>query len=273
MRWLALFLLFIFSAYFADGQSALEKKQKRFQKRIEDKKKRTPFLSMNVKSPKKSLSVFGQASTIGYALGIQYEKKHNKRYNTFSIFFSEIKSDKEEKFRPTNLEVKPFGKPKPYIYGKENSFYNLNITVGRRNILYKGLLSPSIDISVNYYGGLSLGALKPYALKLKYPLPNNRIDIREEVYSSTNQDLFLNKSVIYSRTKFNHTINDISLVPGLILGGSIDAEVGKHPAFVKRVQIGGQLYGYTKKINILIREDSKAFYYNAFVGLSIGKRW
>ncbi len=274
MRHLLLFAFFVFCAFDTTGQDAVVSKKKQLKKSMTNIRNRSSFLSTKPNNPKQTLSFFGQATTSGYVLGLQYERKKSIRSsNTFSIFFSEIKSDKEEKFRPNNLEVKPFGKPKPYIFGKQNSLSNINLTLGKKNRLFEGLLSPSIDIFFNYSGGFSLGILKPYALKLKYPLPNNRVEVREEVYGSSNQQQFLNRSTIYGKANFKHTLNDIAFIPGLILGGTLEAEIGKHPAFTKSIQLGGQLLGYTRKMKLMVKEQAKAFYYNAFIGLRIGKRW
>ncbi len=270
VRFILYLILFFNVSLLSVAQTRITKKGKKLAKDIQNK---STFLSMKVKKPHRLLGLYGQMNTNGYGLGIFFEKKiSKKKYRHMHLFLSEVKADKEEKFKPTNLEIKPFEKPKPYIYGKRNSFYTVNLNYGQRHLIYEGLFSPAIDISFSYYGGITLGLLKPYALKLKHP-EGLGYNIQEEVYSSLNQDTFLDKTSIYSRAAFSYSLNDLKFVPGATLGCSFEAELGKQALITKRLFIGSSISVYSSSFNLMVDDNSRRFLYNAFVGMRIGKWW
>jgi len=79
-------------------------------------------------------------------------------------------------------------------------------------------------------------------------------------YSDSNHNVVLNPSNIYNRADFKYSSSETSLIPGLLLGSTLQAEIGKHPAFVKRIRMGGKLSTYSEKMNILVRDKSRFIY-------------
>ncbi|MBK7764410.1 MAG: hypothetical protein IPI46_13870 [Bacteroidetes bacterium] len=78
------------------------------------------------KDAKNFICLFGGLNTNGWSAGIGIGKKKNERItNWLNLSLSEIKEDKEEKIKPTSYEIQGYGKPRPYIYGKQNYFFSI----------------------------------------------------------------------------------------------------------------------------------------------------
>jgi hypothetical protein len=102
----------------------------------------------------------------GYAVGYERGKfKKVNKTNLWWIHLGERKHPKEEKVTAYYKNGAQVGNP--YIYGKQNNFYLLNIGFGQQKLLGGKSTKNGIAISAIYGGGLSLGMLKPYYLEVK----------------------------------------------------------------------------------------------------------
>ncbi len=133
------------------------------------------FLNTEIKNPARHLGIEVTAYTNGYGIGLFYLKRQpGKISRYYAIDLAEIKHDKEERLKPQLYETAGKGKPLPYIYGKRNSFYRLNLSYGIKRVLIPSLVSPGIDLSLMVNGGISVGMIKPYYLKLNVSDTLNR---------------------------------------------------------------------------------------------------
>ena len=88
---------------------------------------------------------------------------HNVRL--YQLEFAEVKHPKETRVTSRQGSNPGEGKTKPYIFGKINNFYTLNLSYGRRKMIAGKPEPKSVSIHWVYAGGLSLGMLKPYYLE------------------------------------------------------------------------------------------------------------
>src|SRR5687768_5329400 len=100
-------------------------------------------------------SIFGiQGRTNGY--GIFYElgkMQTNRRTTLYRIDLTEIKHEKEEKLPSGGGIV--FGNP--FVYGKINNFYQLNLGFGQQYILGQKGNKNGVSLAAVFEAGLALG--------------------------------------------------------------------------------------------------------------------
>src|SRR5690606_27457679 len=86
----------------------------------------------------------------------------------FSLTFSEIKHEKQIKQQRENAYPE-LGNATPFVFGKVNNLYTLQLGHGREQLLLPGVIEDNLSVSMRFSGGFSLAMLKPYYLRLAYP--------------------------------------------------------------------------------------------------------
>jgi hypothetical protein len=223
-----------------------------------------------------ALSLSGRLNTNGWSGGILYLKQRSAGKKTlWSLHFSEIKHEKEAKQQHTGNTYAYLGKSTPYIFGKINNAYTLQLGYGREQLLFPALLDGNMSISLRYAMGPALALLKPSYLNLIYVeyTPEEVAHIQTERYSSNNADKFLQPGSILGSEKWSKGLNELKYIPGLFAELSFVIEPDKPRSFVKAITIGGNAAFYSSKIEIMAERKAYPYQASFFVGLSLGKRW
>ncbi len=226
------------------------------------------------------LNTNGWTGTLIYQkpVGSIYERKrgrHAGQSQYFQLSFSEVKHEKEIKQQKENTAFPELGPSSPFIFGKINQLYLLQLGYGREQLILPGVLEGNISVSFRYGGGFSLAMLKPYYLKLinvEYT-PDQVVSVQEEKYSSENAELFLKRDNILGASKWSKGVGDIKYVPGAFLEGAFVIVPSKNKTFIQQITLGGQVSVYTRRLTIMAERKSQSFQGALFVGLSLGKRW
>lgn len=223
------------------------------------------------------LLVGGKVNTDGWSGSAYYLKRKGKQSNSlWQVHFSEIKHEKQIKQQGTNKAFPQLGNAGPYIFGKINNLYTLQLGYGREKLLLPDVLEGNISVSFRYSGGLSLAMLKPYYLKLiyvDYTQPNDPATLKEEKYSSSNSDHFLNSGDVLAASKWSKGLNEIQCVPGLFAEGCFAITPSKSMSFIQMVTLGANVAYYAKQLPILAEQKAQPWQASLFAGLAIGKRW
>lgn len=223
------------------------------------------------------LLVGGKVNTNGWSGSVYYLNKKNKLTNNiWQLDFSEIKHEKQIKQQGSNKAFPQLGNAGPYIFGKINNLYTLQLGYGKEKLLLPDVLEGNICISFRYSGGLSLAMLKPYYLKLiyvDYTQPGDPATLKEEKYSAGNSDHFLNSGDVLTAAKWSKGLDEIQYIPGLFAEACFVITPSTSKSFIQVVTVGANVAYYTKDLPIMA--DQKAYPYQAslFAGLAIGKRW
>lgn len=206
-----------------------------------------------------------------------YEKRAgNGRYNLVQLSFTEVKHEKQAKQQRENKAFPELGGATPYVYGKINNLYLLQLGIGREQLLLPGVLDGNITVSFRFQIGASLAMLKPYYLKLIYvdytqPVPEGYLE--EARYTDANADHFLNTGYILGASKWSKGLDELHLVPGGYIDGAFVLQPGKNKSFVQTVTLGGQFSLYPEKLPIMAERRAYPWMGCLYVGLCLGKRW
>ncbi len=231
------------------------------------------FFRTDLTKVHRELFLGAKAYSDGWSGQLGYGKQaDSKLTHLFMLEVGEKKHDKEEKFRPSGLAYEDYGKQRPYILGKTNYFYAVNLSYGQSRIVFPGLISPGMNIALQYQGGVSIGLLKPCYLNMKY---YNGADlyVQSETYNTANTETFINRNFIYGADKWSKGLNEMQVMPGLFLAAAGELEFGKSIVWLKALQAGASATIYTKKISILAEQKAYPYFVNLFVGVRLGKRW
>ena len=208
-------------------------------------------------------SVFGfQFRSNGY--GAFYELgrlKTNRRTNTYRIDITEIKHQKEEK--SSNVAI--FGNP--YIYGKLNNFYQVTLGYGQQYILGQKGNKNGVAVTALYNGGLALGLLRPYYLRVE----DSGGDEKLIKYTQEDSALFLGPTIIGSGG-LGKGWNELKVKPGVFAKAGLRFDYGRFNEVVTGIEVGVSGEYYTSKIPIYFGAKEKQFFYQAYIALLFGQR-
>lgn len=215
----------------------------------------------------RDFSVGGRLNTDGWTGFVELGyRKSRKKVTYFQFDFSEKKSNKEVKKSSAYFTQRPF------IYGKQNNFYQAKLGVGQRYMLGGKANKNGVEVDLIYYGGLSVGLLKPYYLNMQVNGGSEEIK-----YSPENAEQFLKVNDIIGAGGFGKGWNNLSVVPGLHAKLGMRFDWAHFNEVVSALEVGMNAEMYTKKIPIMVEyggiDYNKQFFFGAYVSLQFGKRW
>lgn len=202
----------------------------------------------------------------GYAIG--YEKGKfisTKKSSLWWVSLGERKHPKEEKI---TLKTGGVQIGNPFVYGKKNNFYMLNIGFGQQKLLGGKSNKNGIAVAAIYGGGLSLGLLKPYYLEVF----NDTSSTNDFIKYSEEDERFLNPRYILGSAPFGKGFNEIKLVPGAFVKGGFRFDYGKMKDIVAALEVGVSAEYYTQKIPTLWGQKEKTLFISGYVSLILGSR-
>jgi hypothetical protein len=218
------------------------------------------------------IAIGGKLNSNGWSGCLYYLKKTgNTTHNVWSLSFSEIKHEKQiRQQRPTDA-FPEFGATSAYIFGKINNLYTIQLGYSREVLLLPGVVENNLSVSMRFGGGFSLALLKPYYLKLIYPLPQT--NLREEKYVDSNAEMFLKKEKIFGASKWSKGLDETKPVPGAFGEVAIVIEPAKSKYLVQTITVGANFAFYSSALPIMAKVEAYPWQGSFFVGLALGKRW
>lgn len=229
----------------------------------------------------KESGVNARIYTNGFSFGYQIGKI--VKYNLSQYYFAEFGELKDpiETRQQKNISLSgPRSTFRGFIFGKQNNFYPLRVGVGEKRFLSEKGKRKGLAMGVSYEGGATIGLLKPYYLILRHTgdNPGNFTSIRSEKYSLENANRFLNWDDIFGADKLTKGLDELGIIPGLHVKGSLHFDWGAYGEFIRSAEIGIMADGYIKDVPILADNEAlginnnQNIYLNLFVNLRLGKR-
>lgn len=200
-------------------------------------------------------------------------RKNATIVNYFQLEFSEKRHPKQDRASRIIPIGGGFGiSSSPFVYGKQNNFYQAKLGLGQKRLIGGKGNKNGVEVNAIYYGGISFGLIKPYYLDLMNDSgdPNQRRTVK---YSDDIRDDFLNRDLIYGAGGFTKGWNEVELSPGLHAKVGFRFDWARFNDVISAIEVGVNAEYYTKKVQIMVDEKAKSFFFNAYVGLQLGKRW
>jgi hypothetical protein len=192
----------------------------------------------------------------GFFMEIGRYKSVNKSW-LFQFEFSERKSPKEVK------QTFPEMPSTAFIYGKENFFYPVKLGVQQQVLLGNKSNKNGVCITANYGGGIDIGLLRPYYLKV---IDSTGAYVYKTFDNTDTSDL------IIAGPGFGKGWNGLSVIPGLYAKGAIRFDYGHGNQLLSAIEIGITAEFYTKKVPIVATVPYKQFFVSAYAAIMFGGR-
>ena len=111
--------------------------------------------------------------------------------------------------------------------------------------------------------------LKPYYLEIQNPSNGQREQIR---YTKANENLFLDPTIILGKGGLFKGINEIEYVPGFHARTALRFDYGRYNEVLSAIEVGLKAEYYTKKMPVLLLNEDKQLFFNAYAAIVFGKR-
>lgn len=209
-------------------------------------------------------SVFGlQFRTSGYGAFFEMGRmKTNRKTNIYRLDFTEIKHPKEDK-QPASGFI--FGNP--FIYAKQNYFYQLTLGFGQQYILGQKGNKNGVAVSAVYNGGLAIGLLRPYYIEVFEPGG----ETRTIKYSQADSATFLSTQIL-GGAGFGKGWNEIKIKPGAFAKAGLRFDYGRFNESVSGLEIGISGEFYANKIPIMVAQKERQFFFQGYISVLFGRR-
>ena len=219
-------------------------------------------------------SAFRKQSIIGFKFssdgyGLFYERgKIKSAYKTNVIQFelNEKKHKKEEKQSRSDGAV-VFGNP--FIYGKQNNFYQFKIGVGQQYMFGGKGNKNGVGVYFLYAGGISIGMLKPYYLEIETP-PNSGI-VEQIRYTQADSALFMGPSILGS-AGFGKGWSEVKIVPGVHAKLALRFDWGRFNNTISAAEAGFNFEYYPQDVHQMVGLEPKHTFINSYIAILFGSR-
>jgi hypothetical protein len=204
--------------------------------------------------------------------GFFYEKgklKTVKRANLFSVEFAEKRHPKEQRLSYQFASGNFIQLGTPYVYGKQNTFYQLKAGFGRQYLIGGKTNKNGVAIHWTSVAGPSIGIERPYYVKVFDNGQGNVADIR---YTKADSIAFLSPGNIIQGTGLRYGWNRLKFVPGLQLRTALRFDYGRYNELVSGIEIGINAEFYARKARILLLNRNHQFFFNSYIAFLLGKR-
>ncbi len=228
----------------------------------------------------KELSFGGRMNTNGWSISSTYDRSSGFYDSRF--YRLELVNYKDPKEKKVNNESaitvnSRFGNhPKSYIYAKQNSFFSLQLSTGKRLLIGDKAEKNGVSAEFIYQYGISVGLIKPYYLDLIYTIQSDGFTqniTRSERYSEANHDKFLDQRYIFGAAGFSNGLTEITPVPGLHAKTGFHFDWSPFNEIVRALDVGISADVYFRKIPIMLNDQNKFYFVNFYLGIEFGKRW
>lgn len=158
---------------------------------------------------------------------------------------------------------------KPFIFGKQNSLIALHFAMGQKFLLAEKARRNGVMINYYYAGGVTLGMLKPYYLRVCGDDQCTFYDV--VTYDEGVNNRFTNYDYIIGGAGFGVGWK-MKFRPGLNAKTGFQFDWSSQDNMIKAVDIGVSVDSYFSKVPIMISDKNKFLFVNAYVGISLGKK-
>lgn len=192
------------------------------------------------------------------------------RATIYQIEFNDKKHPKEEKQSTgDNLGSGFIVLGSPFVYGKQNHFYQLKAGIGQQFMIGGKGNKNGVGVYAIFAGGLSLGLARPYYIEVESPPQSG--NIKQIKYSQADSAEFLGNFIV-GGTGLSKGWGEMKFVPGLHAKAAMRFDWARFNNTVSAIEFGFNFEFYTSKIEQMATLEGKNFFANGYIGINFGKR-
>lgn len=205
--------------------------------------------------------------------GISYESGKLKtpyRATIFQVELNEKKHNKEEKQSTSdNIGGGFVVLGNPFVYGKQNSFYQLKFSMGQQLMIGGKGNKNGVGVYGVFAGGLSAGIIRPYYIEVESP-PNSGV-VRRIKYTPADSAEFMGPFII-GGTGLSTGWRDMKFAPGIHAKMALRFDWARFNNTITAIEFGFNFEYYTRRIEQMVSVEPKRFFSNGYLTILFGNR-
>jgi hypothetical protein len=225
-------------------------------------------------------SLEGGVHTEGWSIGYNTGEAHTYYKTDFWHFaFGELKDAREVVTSPQSGGSSGNGGARPFIFGKQNSFFMLQAGRSIKRQLSEKAEQRGVKVGYAYTYGATLGMLKPYYVDVLKPggRGSSSYIVNSIRYSDSTENAFLSQGV-YGASSFTKGLNEIKFLPGAFgrIGLNFDWLTNDEETLWS-LQTGLRVDAFPAKIPLMVTQtgttnQDKFIFFNLYAIIALGKR-
>ena len=268
-------LFFVCFLFVSTGFAQLRKLTPAQEEKMRLKYERREKINQLIKQEEEGALIYQKQITQGIHINtdgwsVFYEKGKYKTITTTNLWWIEVgehNHPKEER-TPTASSAQGFIILSNYVYGKQNNLYDVKLGFGQQKLIGGKGNKNGVAVSAIYGGGITAGLLKPYYLQIQNPTTQRQ----EEIKYDNNDQLFLNPTIVLGKGSFSKGFSEMQFVPGGHVKGALRFDYGRYNEVVSALEVGLKATYFSKKMPVMLLNDEKSLFFNAYISVIFGKR-
>jgi predicted XRE-type DNA-binding protein len=268
-------LFFVCFLFVSTGFAQLRKLTPAQEEKMRLKNERREKINQLIKQEEEGALIYQKQITQGIHINtdgwsVFYEKGKYKTITTTNLWWIEVgehNHPKEER-TPTASSAQGFIILSNYVYGKQNNLYDVKLGFGQQKLIGGKGNKNGVAVSAIYGGGITAGLLKPYYLQIQNPTTQRQ----EEIKYDNNDQLFLNPTIVLGKGSFSKGFSEMQFVPGGHVKGALRFDYGRYNEVVSALEVGLKATYFSKKMPVMLLNDEKSLFFNAYISVIFGKR-
>ncbi len=245
-------------------------------KKKEDKIAKRNKINEIIRNEEEGVPAFNKQSTFQFKLnfdgyGFLYELgKMKTPYKTsiFQIGFSEKQHPKEEKQTSYSGGGGFTMISKPFVYGKQNVFYQVKLGVGQAIMIGGKGNKNGVSVHAVLLGGFSAGMLRPYYMEFV----SNTGGTEKLKFSESNRSTFLSPDKIIGGTGLSKGWSEMKFNPGIYAKTGLRFDWARFNQVVSAMEFGFTYDYYSQKVVQMVDVPGKSFFPTGYLAIVFGNR-
>jgi hypothetical protein len=218
---------------------------------------------------KKEWSGGGTISSRGFGLLLRHSIVSQNFFKyQFEADLSNVKHPKE--YKTSNPF---FNNSKLYVYGKENSLFNLRTGVGTNFLIFDRAPKDGVEISTTLMGGIAWGILKPIYLEI---IKDSGSPFNPDIVSEKFNKYEHNEANILGYAGFTQGFNELKLNTGIYLKSGLNFDWSAKDERITNLEVGVVLDQFFRPVPIMADFENvknKSTFFSFYASLTFGKKY
>lgn len=166
-----------------------------------------------------------------------------------------------------------FNNSKLYVYGKQNSLYNIRTGFGTNLLVFDRAPKEGVEISATFMGGVSWGLLKPIYLEI---IKDSGNPFDPDIVSEKFDKFQHNETNILGYSGFTKGFNELSLNTGLYIKSGLNFDWSSKDDKILNLEVGGIVDQFFKPVKIMADFENlknKSTFVSLYATFTFGKKY
>lgn len=204
--------------------------------------------------------------TNGWGLGVLVQNWKGPRSGTF--WMGDLTSYRSKHESRTRSVYRDQG-GKDFVFGKLYYAYLLEVLWGYQYVVAQRTFSTPLQVSLQGGIGPAFALLKPYYIEIAVPISTTQAIIKVDTYDPNRYSFF----DIVGEADFYLGFDRLQAVPGAAAQAGVLVDLGREPALIRSLALGGRIQAFTRPIQTLYQRPGRSWWLSGYLAFYIGNAW